>query len=259
MATNRLPQGVQGRRADLPFGINCDLGESFGLFRVGDDEGIMPYITTANVACGFHGGDPTVIRRTLRLAKRYGVKCGAHPSLPDLQGFGRREMRIEPTELTDMIIYQVGALRQMLEVEGMELYHVKPHGVLYSMLWQRHYAEAFADAIEAINRELPWIMMHRTVTEEVAQNRNLRVATEFTADREYDSQRRLVIVRSADRQDPEKVVSRLKHFLETGSVHTVDGGTITLRAEAICMHGDTPGAADVAKALHAFLSDAGFI
>src|SRR5215469_8391658 len=114
-------------------GINCDMGESFGLYKMGDDEAIMSHITVANVACGFHASDPSVMAHTVRLAKRHQVKVGAHPSLPDLQGFGRREMKMRSDELTDYIVYQVGALKGFLEREGMELSHVKPHGSLYLM------------------------------------------------------------------------------------------------------------------------------
>src|SRR5690349_13663379 len=110
--------------------INCDMGESFGLYHMGDDEGMMPHITVANVACGFHGSDPTVMRKTVQLAKRFGVKVGAHPSLPDLQGFGRREMKIGREELRDILLYQIGALTAFLKAEGMPLNHVKPHGAL---------------------------------------------------------------------------------------------------------------------------------
>src|SRR4029078_7287742 len=117
----------------IKLAINCDMGESFGLYKIGDDEGMMPHITIANVACGFHASDPTVMARTVRLAKQHKVRVGAHPSLPDLQGFGRREMNMRPEELTDCIIYQVGALKGFLEREGMDLFHVKPHGSLYGM------------------------------------------------------------------------------------------------------------------------------
>ena len=117
----------------MALAINCDMGEGFGLYRIGDDAGIMPYITMANVACGFHASDPSVMHKTVRLAKQHGVKVGAHPSLPDLQGFGRREMKMEPRELTDCLIYQIGALKGFLDAEGMPLNHIKPHGALYGM------------------------------------------------------------------------------------------------------------------------------
>jgi UPF0271 protein len=239
--------------ASLPYGINCDIGESYGLFRIGDDEGVMPYITTANVACGFHGGDPTIMRRTIKLAKEHGVRCGAHPSLPDLQGFGRREMNLDPAELTDMIIYQIGALQAMLEAEGMPLNHVKPHGVLYSMLWRPEYAEAFADAVEAIDPALPWIMAQGTGTHDVALKRGLVAVTEFTADRDYDRAGRIVIVRVPERMDPHKAVDRVAQVLEHGTMPTADGGAVAMAGDAVCIHSDTPGAADVAAALSMYL------
>ena len=117
----------------MPIGINCDMGESFGIYKMGNDAAIMPFVTIANVACGFHASDPTVMAQTVQLAKRHKVKVGAHPSLPDLAGFGRREMKMHPDEITDCIIYQVGALRGFLEREGMPLNHIKPHGALYGM------------------------------------------------------------------------------------------------------------------------------
>src|ERR1700693_1317360 len=135
------------RQNAMPLAINCDMGESFGLYKMGDDEGMMPFITIANVACGFHASDPTVMARTVRLANRHKVKVGAHPSLPDLQGFGRREMKMRPEELTDCVVYQVGALKGFLEREGMQLYHIKPHGSLYGMAARSaEVAKAGADA-----------------------------------------------------------------------------------------------------------------
>src|ERR1700739_4174956 len=131
-------------------GINCDMGESFGLYRIGDDAAIMPHITIANVACGFHASDPSVMARTVRLAKQHGVKVGAHPSLPDLQGFGRREMKIGREELTNCLLYQIGALKAFLDAEGMVLNHIKPHGALYGMAARMEdIAEAVADAADA--------------------------------------------------------------------------------------------------------------
>src|SRR5689334_23817468 len=136
----------------MPLAINCDMGESYGLYKMGDDEGMMPYITIANVACGFHASDPTVMARTVHLAKRHKVNVGAHPSLPDLQGFGRREMKMQSDELTNCIIYQVGALKGFLDAEGMELNHLKPHGALYGMAARLdHVAHAVCDAAVVYN------------------------------------------------------------------------------------------------------------
>src|SRR5271165_5297060 len=147
--------------------INCDMGEGFGLYRCGDDAGIMPFITLANVACGFHASDPTVMHKTVRLAKQHGVRVGAHPSLPDLQGFGRREMRMDPRELTDCLIYQVGALKAFLDAEGMGLNHIKPHGALYGMAARsEEIANAICDAADVF--KVPLLGMARTKHEEIA-------------------------------------------------------------------------------------------
>src|SRR5690242_13274195 len=137
-------------------GINCDCGESYGRLSVGNDEEVIPWITSANIACGFHGGDPTTIRRTVRLAKQHGVACGAHPSLPDLMGFGRREMKMDPAEFTDLMIYQIGAVRALMAAEGVRCEHVKPHGVMYTMLYREELAHAFADAIAAVDPTMVW-------------------------------------------------------------------------------------------------------
>ena len=169
--------------------INCDMGESFGLYKMGDDEGIMPYITVANVACGFHASDPVVMHKTVRLAKQHGVKVGAHPSFPDLQGFGRREMRIPRAELTDLLIYQIGALRGFLEVEGVALNHIKPHGVLYGMAArQEEVAHAVCDAAEVFGVAL--FGMAGTLHERVYQERGFAFVSEFYADLDYDEKRR---------------------------------------------------------------------
>src|SRR5262245_50498775 len=179
----------------LRYGINCDCGESYGRLSVGQDDLVIPHITSANIACGFHGGDPTTIRRTVRLAKAHRVACGAHPSLPDLMGFGRRVMTIEPAELCDLMIYQIGAVSALMAAEGVRCEHVKPHGVLYSMLYREDLAEAFADAILAIDPKMAWICDATSPTAAVAQRRALRVITEFTADRAYDANGKLVITR----------------------------------------------------------------
>src|SRR5919109_1210433 len=156
----------------MALAINCDMGEGFGLYRCGDDAAIMPYITLANVACGFHASDPTVMHRTVRLAKQHGVKVGAHPSLPDLQGFGRREMKMDPKELADCLIYQVGALKAFLDAEGMALNHIKPHGALYGMAARsEEIANAICDAADVF--KVPLLGMARTKHEEIYPKRGI--------------------------------------------------------------------------------------
>ena len=228
--------------------INCDMGESFGLYRMGDDEGIMPFITIANVACGFHASDPSVMRKTVRMARKHGVKVGAHPSLPDLQGFGRREMKMEPQELTDCLIYQVGALKGFLDAEGLPLNHIKPHGALYGMAARTEaVAEAVADAAQVFG--VPLMGMARTKHEEVYTRRNIRFIPEFYADLDYDETGRLIITREHEAVDPAEAAERTLRAIREGKVRSVQGPDVPMRAECVCVHSDTPGAVAVAKAV----------
>jgi UPF0271 protein len=234
-------------------GINCDCGESYGRLAVGQDEAVVPHITSANIACGFHGGDPSTIRRTVRLAREHGVACGAHPSLPDLMGFGRRVMHVNPEELRDLMIYQIGAVKALIEAEGLRCEHVKPHGVLYSMLYEKVLAEAFADAVEAVDKNMSWICEDSGSTAEVARRRGLRVITEFTADRAYDASGKLIITRLPEPVDPKFAVNQARQVLETGAITTTEGTTFPIKAEIICMHSDTPNSPEIAEALRRYL------
>lgn len=228
--------------------INCDMGESFGLYRMGDDEAIMPYITIANVACGFHASDPTVMQRTVQLAKQAGVKVGAHPSLPDLQGFGRREMKMRPAELTACIIYQVGALKGFLEAEGMPLNHIKPHGALYGMAAQSaETAEAIAAAAKPFG--VPVFGMAETLHEKVYRAAGLDFVSEFYADLDYDQSGRLIITREHEAVDPAHAAERVLRALREGKVKSAQGPDIAIRGDCVCVHSDTPGAVAVAKAV----------
>ena len=228
--------------------INCDMGESFGLYKMGDDEGIMPYITVANVACGFHASDPVVMRKTVRLAKAHGVRVGAHPSLPDLQGFGRREMKMRPDELTACIIYQVGALKAFLDAEGMALNHIKPHGSLYGMAARDDaVAGAVADAAQTFG--VPVFGMAGTAHEKVYGGRGLAFIPEFYADLGYDKNGGLIITREHGAVDPAESAARCVRAVKEGLVASVEGTDIPVRAESICVHSDTPNAVDVAKAV----------
>ena len=191
----------------MALAINCDMGEGFGLYRCGDDAGIMPFITLANVACGFHASDPTVMHKTVRLAKQHGVKVGAHPSLPDLQGFGRREMRMDPKELTDCLIYQVGALKAFLDAEGMALNHIKPHGALYGMAARsEEIANAICDAADVF--KVPLLGMARTKHEEVYTKRGFKFVPEFYVDLDYDKEGKLIITREHAAWDPDLAAKR---------------------------------------------------
>jgi 5-oxoprolinase (ATP-hydrolysing) subunit A len=236
------------RANSLPLAINCDMGESFALYKMGDDEGMMPLITIANVACGFHASDPSVMAYTVRLAKRHTVKVGAHPSLPDLQGFGRREMKMRPEELTDCIIYQVGALRGFLEREGMTLFHVKPHGSLYGMAARLpEVAKAVADAAKVFN--VPILGMAGTLHEHVYSAEGLRFISEFYADLEYADDGSLIITREHHSVDPKRAAERALRAVKEGIADSTNGKPIRVRADCICVHSDTPNAVAVAQAV----------
>ena len=228
--------------------MNCDMGESFGLYRLGDDEGMMPLISVANVACGFHGSDPNHMRSTVRLAKAHDVKVGAHPSLPDLQGFGRREMKIGREELANIIIYQVGALKGFLEAEGVPLNHIKPHGSLYGMAARmEEIAEAVCDAADVF--KVPLYGMKNTLHETVYTRRGHGFVAEFYADLGYDDDGGLIITREHEAVDPVEAAKRCLRAIEEGKTASVNGVDVAVGADCICVHSDTPNAIEVAKAV----------
>lgn len=239
--------------------INCDMGEAFGLYACGDDEGIIPYITMANVACGFHASDPVVMFKTVRLAKRYGVKVGAHPSYPDLQGFGRREMKMTRDELSACLIYQVGALKAFLDAEGMKLNHLKPHGALYGVAARdEETAHAVCDAAQIFG--VPLLGMAGTQHEKVYSKRGIAFQSEYYTDLDYADDGALLITRTHEARDAAEAARRAVRVLREGRATSITGKDIPMRAECICVHSDTPGAVDLAKtvrnALKPFL-DAG--
>jgi UPF0271 protein len=232
--------------------INCDMGEAFGLYRMGDDEAIMPYVTAANVACGFHASDPVVMRNTVRLAKNHGVKVGAHPAYPDLQGFGRREMKMDPAELSACMLYQIGALKAFLDAEGMPLNHIKPHGALYGVAARDEaVANAIADAAEPFG--VPLYGMAGTLHEQVFTSRGLGFVAEFFTDLDYGDDGSLIITRVHEAKNPEEVVERTLRAVTEGKATSINGSEIPMRADSVCVHSDTPGAVDLAVAVHSAL------
>jgi UPF0271 protein len=234
--------------------INCDMGESFGLYKIGDDEGLMPHISIANVACGFHASDPTVMAHTVQLAKRHNVRVGAHPSLPDLQGFGRREMKMQPEELTDCIIYQVGALKGFLEREGMQLFHVKPHGSLYGMAAKsQEIAKAIADAVKVF--KVPVMGMVGTVHERVYPSEGLEFISEYYADLDYADDGMVIITREHQACDPQRAAERALRAVNEGVALSVNGKEVQVRADSICVHSDTPNATVLAQAVKTAVAD----
>jgi len=233
--------------------LNCDMGESFGLYRIGDDAGLMPLIDVANVACGFHASDYNHMRSTVQLAKQHGVKVGAHPSLPDLQGFGRREMKIGREEMTNCLIYQIGALKGFLQAEGMELNHIKPHGSLYGMAARMEdIAHAICDAADIF--KVPLFGMIGTLHETIYQARGHKFLSEFYADLEYNDAGGLIITREHHATDEVKAAAACLRAITQGKVTSVGGVDVKVRADTICVHSDTPNAVALAQAVRGAIS-----
>lgn len=232
--------------------INCDMGESFGRYRLGDDERLLELASSANVACGFHAGDPSVMRATVRGARAHGVGVGAHPGYPDLAGFGRREMRIDCAELRDLLIYQIGALEAIARSEGVRLQHVKAHGALYNMAaGDAALADAIAEAAAACDSQLILFGLAGSQLESAAKRARLRFAREGFADRTYQRDGTLT-PRSrpaAFVHEPEAAAERAVRMVREGTVETVDGTTISVACETICLHGDNPQALDFLQCL----------
>jgi len=241
--------------------VNCDLGESYGAFRAGNDEAIMPYITSANVACGFHAGDPRTIAETLRLAKRFNVAVGAHPSYPDLMGFGRREMCLTPDEIRGYVIYQVGAIEGFAKTLGIKLQHVKLHGALYNKAVRDNTtAQAAVEAVKALSPSLIIFAPPRSALSEAAEKAGIRVAYEFFADRAYNPDGTLVSRRKPNAliTDVEAITQRSIRMVKENTVVAVSGETVRLgEVHTICVHGDTLGAVNIAKNLKKALLKAG--
>ena len=232
--------------------INCDMGEGFGLYRCGDDAGIMPHIHIANVACGFHASDPSIMRATVKLAGEHGVAVGAHPSFPDLQGFGRREMKMGRDELSACIVYQVGALKAFLDEAGMTLNHIKPHGALYGAATRHEdVAEAIADAAAIFG--VPLLGMAGTLQETVYTRRGIPFIAEYYADLDYDAEGRLIITRQHDAKDAAEAARRAIRVMSEGLATTIEGTDLPMRADTVCIHSDTPGADQLARAVNAAL------
>ena len=240
--------------------LNSDLGESFGPWPMGHDAALMESITSANIACGFHAGDPGVMRQTLALAKDRAVAVGAHPGFPDLVGFGRREMKASPTEVEDFVLYQISALAGMAATQWVSLQHVKAHGALYNMACKdRALADAIARATAAFDKSLILFGLPNTELLRAGEAAGLRVAAEVFADRAYERDGSLVSRSKPGSviHDRQVVVDRAVRMVKQKEVVTIDGATIALQADTICLHGDTPGAADLARAVRRGLEDAG--
>ncbi|QCU77233.1 LamB/YcsF family protein [Citricoccus sp. SGAir0253] len=240
--------------------LNSDVGESFGPYTMGDDAAILRSVSSANVACGFHGGDPSVIAATCRHAAAAGATVGAHVSYRDLAGFGRRFLDCSPTELADDVLYQIGALEAMARSAGTGVRYVKPHGALYNaIVHHEDHARAVVDAVRAFDRDLPLLVLPESVAASIAERAGLRVVTEAFADRAYTPAGTLVSRREpgAVLHDEAEVARRMVRLATEGVVRAVDGTDVRVDAASICVHGDTPGAVSMAAAVRAALEDAG--
>jgi 5-oxoprolinase (ATP-hydrolysing) subunit A len=234
--------------------LNCDMGESFGAYHIGADDEVFPHITSANVACGFHGGDPSVMRATLARAKEHRVAIGAHPGFPDLIGFGRRNLDATPQEVYDLVVYQVGALLGFAHAARMEMQHVKAHGALYNMAAaKQELAAAIAKAVRDVDSNLVLFGLPGSHLISEGESAGLRTASEAFADRNYMSDGSLVSRRRADAHvhDADEAVARAIRMVREGKVRSVDGNDISMRVDTICIHGDGPHAAEFARGLRA--------
>ena len=233
--------------------INCDLGESYGSFKLGNDEKIMPHITSANIACGFHAGDPVIMAQTINLAKKHNVAIGAHPGYPDLLGFGRREMQLTLEEVKNYTIYQVSALQGFARTAGVSLQHVKPHGALYNTAAKdEKLSKAIVDAVKALNHNLIIFAPLNSALAKAAVESGLHVAHEVFADRAYNPDGSLVSRKQPNAiiQDSRKVIERAIKMVKEGTVLAVNGEVVNLgEVHTICVHGDTPTAIELAEAL----------
>lgn len=244
------------RRIDL----NCDLGESYGAWTMGQDADVLAHVSSANIACGFHAGDPDTMRRTVRLAAACGVAVGAHPSLPDLQGFGRREMAVSAEEVYALVLYQIGALSAFATSEGICLHHVKPHGALYNMAARdATLAAAIAAAVAGFDRDLILVGLAGGALLDAGRAAGLRVAAEAFCDRRYRADGSLTPRREAGAviHDVDAAVAQALSIALHGTAVAGDGSPVAIAADTLCVHGDRPDAAAFARQLRAALAAAG--
>lgn len=242
--------------------LNADAGESFGRYTLGDDAGLMRVATSVSVACGWHGGDPRIIRTTIGLARDAGVSVGAHPSFPDLQGFGRRELQMAPDELRDAVIYQVAAVAGLAAAEGVRLHHVKPHGALYNMACRDpRPAEAIVDAVTSFDRTLAMYCLPGSALARAAAAAGLVVVPEGFLDRRYEADGTLTprTHPAAVILDADEAARRALHWMQTGMLEARTGEPLALPVAALCVHGDTAGAVGLAATVRAALEGAGVL
>ncbi|WP_281974908.1 LamB/YcsF family protein [Halobacillus litoralis] len=229
--------------------LNCDMGESFGAYKIGRDEEILKYVTSVNIACGFHAGDPSIMKKTVRMAIEHKVGIGAHPGLPDLAGFGRRPMDITPEEAYDMVVYQIGALKGFVDAEGGQLQHVKPHGALYNMAANKpSLADAIARAVYDVDRNLVLFGLSGSELVRAGQKHGLRTANEVFSDRTYQQDGTLTSRRKPDAliTDHEQAVNQVIRMIQENKVHSLQKVDVDIDVQTICIHGDGSRAVEFA-------------
>ncbi|MFD3002708.1 LamB/YcsF family protein [Pontibacter toksunensis] len=249
-------------KEQLTVDLNCDLGESYGRYHLGDDAAILQFITSANIACGFHAGDPSVMRQTVKLCLESGVAIGAHPGLPDLVGFGRREMAVSPQEAYDMVVYQIGALSAFMHAEGEKLHHVKPHGALYNMAAvNKALAEAIVEAVYTVQPEAVLYGLAGSELIKAGERLGLATASEVFADRTYQQDGTLTSRKlpGALITDPAEAILQVLGMVKEGKVKTQQGEEIPIQADTICIHGDGPHALSFARHIQEVLTSEGVL
>jgi len=239
--------------------LNCDMGESFGAWTLGQDAAVLPFVTSANIACGFHAGDPGVMRQTVRAALSNHVAIGVHPGLPDLVGFGRRDLAISPEEAFDMTVYQLGALGAVARAEGGHLHHLKPHGALYNMAaTNAALAQAIAEAVYRVQPELILYGLAGSELTKAGERLGLKTAHEVFADRTYQTNGTLTPRRQPDAlvTSADAAVAQVLRMVREGKVRSQQGPDVAIRADTVCLHGDGPHALEFAQRLHGALREA---
>ena len=240
--------------------LNCDLGESFGTYRLGMDDAVIPFVSSANIACGFHASDPVVMRKTVELAGKSGVCVGAHPGFPDLMGFGRRNMKVSPLEAKSYVQYQIGALHAFCRACGVRMVHVKPHGALYNMAVRDYgLAKAICEGIAEFDGSLILLALSGSEMIRAARDTGLRAASEVFADRAYEEDGSLVARTKPDSMitDENEAIRRVVRMAKEGKVKTVTGKDISIQADSVCVHGDNAKALEFVQKIRAALTAEG--
>jgi UPF0271 protein len=231
--------------------LNCDMGESFGNWSMGNDAGVMPYITSTNIAGGFHAGDPHVMRKTVSLAVEHGVGIGVHPGLPDKIGFGRRTMDAPPDALRDYVVYQLGALEAFARAAGTTIQHVKPHGAMYTMISEeKDHARAVMEGVLDVDPALVFIATDRRIYEVAQEFDELRAVFEANADTEYRSDGSVIVEQQKQPKDPDQVGERFVNLALENRAKAIDGDWLEMPAQSICVHGDGPNVIELLKEIH---------